>query len=496
MGSLQRRALPRLTSLAACLVLARTIGAAADVPAAPQPEPRHLTTSLPVWTGDFDTLFARHTVRIVAPYSRSLYYVDQGRERGIAAGLLRDFELFLNQKYKAKLGGRPITVAISAITREQLLPTVVQGKADIAVGDLTITPDRLKLVDMAQTQKDVVIREILVTGPKSPDVKSIDDLSGKTVNVRRASSYYDSLTALNDRFQKAHKPLVNIVLVPDALEDEDLMEMLNAGVVQAIVVDDWKAKLWSQALPKLVLHSDIVLRDGGQTGWAIRKNSPRLEAEIRDYFDHWLLKHGTEQYRLTLATKRMKELGNPTEAAEMKRFEATVALFDKYGTQYGFDPLMLTAQGYQESQLNQNMKSHVGAVGVMQLMPKTGAQMKVGDVHVVDANIHAGAKYMDQLMAQNFADSSFTEQNRTLFAFAAYNCGAGNVAKARKEAVRRGLDPNVWFNNVESVIADKIGMQTTTYVRNIYKYYVAYKLIADAKARTASVRAGYKGAKD
>lgn len=455
------------------------------------PKLRHLSTSLPVWTGDFDVMLAKHAVRVVAPYSRSLYNVDRGQERGIAAGLLRDFELFLNQKYKAKLGGRPITVAISAVTREQILSSVAQGVADIGVGDLTITPERLRLVDMPEAQKNVVIREILVTGPKSPQIDSVDDLSGKTVHVRRASSYYDSLVALNDRMRQAGKAPVTIVLVPNALEDEDLMEMLNAGVVQAIVIDDWKAKLWSSALTKLNVHPDIVLRDDGHAGWAIRKNSPLLEAEIRDYFDHWLPKHGTEQYRLAKAIKQMKQIGNPTEAAELKRFESTVALFDKYGGQYDFDPLMLTAQGYQESQLDQNKHSSVGAVGVMQLMPATGSQMKVGDIHVIDANIHAGAKYMDQLMAQNFADTHFTEVNRTLFAFAAYNCGAGNVAKARKEAVRRGLDPNVWFNNVEIVIADRIGMETTTYVRNIYKYYVAYKLIQDAKARVASARTGY-----
>jgi membrane-bound lytic murein transglycosylase MltF len=134
-------------------------------------------------------------------------------------------------------------------------------------------------------------------------------------------------------------------------------------------------------------------------------------------------------------------------------------LFQKYGNQYSFDPLMLAAQGYQESQLNQNAKSHVGAVGVMQLMPATGEQMKVGDIHLTEANIHAGAKYMDQLMTTYFGDAHFSEGNRPLFAFAAYNCGAGNVAKARKTAEGRGLDPNKWFNNVELVIAQQIGTQ-------------------------------------
>jgi membrane-bound lytic murein transglycosylase MltF len=143
---------------------------------------------------------------------------------------------------------------------------------------------------------------------------------------------------------------------------------------------------------------------------------------------------------------------------------------------------MLAAQGYQESQLNQQARSHVGAVGVMQLMPATGAEMKVGDIHVTESNIHAGTKYMDILMTKYFPDAHFSEGNRPLFAFASYNCGPGNVSRLRKEAVKRGLDPDKWFNNVEIVVAQKIGTETTNYVRNIYKYYVTYKLTLDAEA--------------
>ena len=142
---------------------------------------------------------------------------------------------------------------------------------------------------------------------------------------------------------------------------------------------------------------------------------------------------GVADYRMRVYMSKVKELKDPTASAEYKHFEETLALFKKYGNEYGFDPLMLAAQGYQESQLNQSAKSHVGAIGVMQLMPATGEQMKVGDIHLTDANIHAGAKYMDQLMTRYFGDAQFSEGNRPLFAFAAYNCGAGNLARrARK----------------------------------------------------------------
>jgi membrane-bound lytic murein transglycosylase MltF len=176
---------------------------------------------------------------------------------------------------------------------------------------------------------------------------------------------------------------------------------------------------------------------------------------------------------------RVKQFRNNAADAEFVKFSETLKLFEKYGAKYGFDPVMLAAQGYQESQLNQNAKSHVGAIGVMQIMPATGKELGVGDISQIEPNIHGGAKYMDKLMTQYFKDAKFTEANRPLFAFASYNAGPGNVSKLRKEAEKRGLDPDKWFNNVELVTAEKIGMETTTYVRNIYKYYVSYTLMLE-----------------
>ena len=452
-------------------------------------KPRQLAINNKPWTGDFDKMLERRMIRVYAPFSRSLYFNDDGRERGIAVELVRDWERYLNIKYARELGKRPLTIYIMPATRDKLLPYLGEGLADIAIGNLTLTDARLKEADFVPGDEGRrTINEIVVTGPKSPELKSLDDLSGKTVHVRKASSYYDSLQELNERFKKEGKPEVKLVLVPDALEDEDLMEMLDVGLVELQVVDDWKAHMWAQVLPKITVRNDLVLRADAKTGWAIRKDSPKLAAEIDDFFRNWAMKQGVADYRMRTYMSKVKELKDPTASAEYKRFTETLAIFQKYGAQYSFDPLMLAAQGYQESQLNQNAKSHVGAVGVMQLMPATGQQMKVGDIHLTEANIHAGTKYMDQLLSTYFSDAQFKEGNRPLFAFASYNCGPANVAKARKEAEKRGLDANKWFNNVELVIAEQIGTETTTYVRNIYKYYVAYRLTLDAKAEAEKAR--------
>jgi membrane-bound lytic murein transglycosylase MltF len=228
------------------------------------------------------------------------------------------------------------------------------------------------------------------------------------------------------------------------------------------------------------LDDGAVLRESGPVGWAIRKNSPQLAAELEDFYANHLKKLGVANYLRKQHTQRIRALRNAGADQDAKRFQQMLALFDQYGRQYRFDPLMLAAQGYQESQLNQQAKSHVGAIGVMQIMPATGAELKVGDIRVTEANIHAGAKYMDQLMTRYFKDANFDPANRSLFAFASYNAGPGNIAKMRKEAEKRGLNPDKWFNHVEVVTAEKIGLETTTYVRNIFKYYTSYKLTLEA----------------
>jgi membrane-bound lytic murein transglycosylase MltF len=460
-----------------------------ETPPATGPEQlRGLNISVKERTGDLDMMIENRVIRVLVPYSRTLYFNDKGHERGLTAENMRDFERYLNKKNAKQLAKRPITVVILPTTRDLLLPNVAKGLGDIAAGNLTVTAERLKLVDFVAPSDQRPVSELLVTGPKSPAIGGLDDLAGKTVDVRKASSYYESLAALSERFKKEGKPPVNIVLVSDALEDEDMMEMLNAGLFEAIVVDDWKAKMWAQILPKIKVREDIALRTGGQIGWAIRKESSKLADEILAFYQNILKKQGLVAVRLAKYYKRIKQITDPSASVEWQRFEQTLTLFGKYGREYRFDPLMLAAQGFQESQLNQEAHSAVGAIGVMQIMPTTGAELKVGDIRIIEPNIHAGSKYMDQLMTRYFKDAKFDEQNRTLFAFASYNAGAGNISKMRKLAQQRGLDPNLWFNNVEVVTAEKIGMETTTYVRNILKYYVAYKLMLENQAEQRKAR--------
>ena len=442
---------------------------------------RGLSLANKPWKGDFDAMLERKIIRVLVPYSRTLYFLDKGQERGLTAETVRDFETYINKKYRKDK--RPITVFIIPTTRDQLIDEVAAGIGDIAAGNITVTPSREKIVDFYAPDGQPLHDEVIVTGANAPPLATLDDLAGKAVAVRQSSSHYASLVALNKRFTAASKPPVQIELLPDALETPDILEMTDAGVLDIVIADNIEAKAWAPALPNIKVREDLAVTSETKIGWAIRKGSPQLAAALEDFRENHLVKQGVSAYRLAQFQKRFKRMANPAQAAEYKRFQDTLEIFRRYGPEFDFDPLMLAAQGFQESRLDQNAKSHVGAIGVMQIMPATGKELGVGDIRKIEANIHGGAKYLDKLMRDYFKDAKFDEQNRALFAFAAYNAGPGRIQQMRRLAAERGLNPDVWFNNVEIVTADKVGMETTTYVRNIYKYYASYRLLQDLQAQ-------------
>jgi membrane-bound lytic murein transglycosylase MltF len=288
--------------------------------------------------------------------------------------------------------------------------------------------------------------------------------------------------ALNRRFAAEKKPALIIHEAPEALEDEDLIEMVSAGLIPLIVVDKHIVDFWKQVFPAIQVHDDVAVRTGGNIAWAIRKNSPQLKSVIDDFLARNAKGSTSGNVILAKYFKNAQYVKNAAAESERKKFHAVVQYFQKYGKQYDVDWLLMAAQGYQESQLNQAIRSPVGAIGVMQVMPATGKDLNVGDIAEIEPNIHAGIKYMRWMIDHYYGDQPMTQLDKALFAFASYNAGAGRVAQLRKEAAKRGLDPNVWFHNVEYVAAEKIGAETVTYVSNIYKYYIAYKLLLEVRA--------------
>lgn len=472
----------------ACVFISPISHAAAETkPPSQTPKRENLTIApqevMKPWTGDLDGMIARRTIRILTVYNKTSYFVDKGVQRGGSYDIGRLFVDDLNKKLAKgnKHKHLKVQAVFIPVARSELLPALMAGKGDVAMATIGVTEERLKLVDFSVPLVSNV-KTVVVSGPDSAAISSVDDLAGKQVFVRRSSVYYSDLVELNRRFAAEKKPAVIIKEASEALDDEDLIEMVNAGLIPFTVSIDAVASFWGQVFPKIKVHDVINLRTGADIAWAIRKGSPQFKAAA----DEFVVRHakGTAIGNQILAkylksTKHVKDAGSE---AERKKFLALVQYFQKYGEKYDVDWLLMAAQGYQESQLNQSAKSPVGAIGVMQVMPATGKDLNVGDIHQIEPNINAGIKYMRWMIDNYYGKEPMTNLDKALFAIASYNAGAGRVSGLRKEAAKRGLDPNVWFHNVEYIAAEKIGAETVTYVSNIYKYYIAYSLIMESKA--------------
>lgn len=436
------------------------------------------------WTGDLDGMLKRRYMRVAVPVSRTLFYVVNGVQHGAAYEIMKEFETWINRKFPYQNKSLRFHIIFRPANRTEMLSRVAGGNADLAMGTISVTAERQKTVDFSEPTATNTMK-VAVTGPKSPVLRTLDDLAGQAVFVRKTSSAWQDIEELNARFKREGKAAVKLTPAPEDLEDDDLLEMLNAGLVPIVVTDAYLPKAWSKVYTAIQAHPGMPVHEGGEFAWAMRKNSPQLMAAANEFIKTH--KQGTAYGNALIAryVNSGRMLKNVAAPEQLKKFEATVGFFRKYSDQYNMDYLLMMAQGFQESTLNQNAKSPVGAIGVMQLMPATGEQMKTGDIHQEEANIHAGVKYIRFMVDKYFASEPMTDTDKVLFAFGAYNCGPGKVHSLRQEAEKRGLDPNKWLYNVDVVAADKIGMETVTYVANIYKYYIAYKLVAEQEAEKA-----------
>jgi len=484
------------------------VGGGGDKPEAQQPPaakadalpPVELETGLPPsvrdavlkpFTGDLDALVKRRAVRIGVAFNRTYYFVDRGKPRGIAYEYGQLMQERLNRQYRTDNSNK-IQVIFLPLPREMLLPALVEGRVDLVAAQVPVTPELQQHVAFSDPTR-LNVRQILVTAPGAPKIGSTEELAGKEVFAREFGGYAQSVRALNERFKAQGRPPVVIREPPENLEDDDLLEMVNAGLIPAVVVDDYLAVFWKKVFRHLIVHDSIALHTGGTLAIAVRKNNPQLLAGLNTFMGKYGLgtAFGNQIERRYLVNA--KYVQSATSVQERKKFLRLVALFRKYSDRYNMDFLLMAAQGYQESGLNQNARSPVGAIGVMQIMPETGKLLKVGDITQLEPNIHAGVKHMRSLMNTFFANEPMDNVNKGLFTFAAYNAGGGRVRALRKEAGERGLNPNVWFGNVEQIASERIGRETVTYVANIFKYYVAYHLVLDEQERRAAAKEAVRG---
>jgi membrane-bound lytic murein transglycosylase MltF len=428
------------------------------------------------WSFDLDSMVVRRAIRVLVVPSPMLYFEDRGRLRGASYEMVNEFERALNKKFRT--GSIPIECIFIPVPRDQLITRLAEGRGDLAVGLIQATPDRREQVDFSDPVYEGV-REVVVTGPGAPELQTLEDLSGREVYVRPSSSYAEHLRELNRSWRDQGRTPIAIRPADENLEDGDILEMVNTGVVPITVVNGSDAEFYRGILTDLTVHDSLVLASGGTYAWAMRKNTPQLMAEVNRFVrDHRV---GTT-FGNVVARRYFRDnpwIRNPASVAALQRYEQTVGEFRKAGAEFGLDPLLLLAQGYQESGLDQSRRSSAGAVGVMQIKPSTAAGPPIGITGVdrLENNVRAGAKYLRFIIDRYYTDSAMTPLNREIFALASYNAGPARIAGIRRRAAAAGLDPDLWFQHVEVLVSKEIGRETVDYVRNIYKYYLTYNLL-------------------
>lgn len=442
--------------------------------------------------GDLDEILKRRYLRVLVVPERLGLFFEDGQLRGATHEIMTEFQRLLNKKYNKQ--HLPIEFVYIPARRDQILDMLADGRGDIGAGRLPVTDSGKAKVDFSIPVLDDA-RAVLVTGPTAPAISKVEDLAGKEIFLTRGAPL-EMLGGVNAKLKAQGKPAIRVQQLDENLNVDDALEMVNAGLIPMTAAESHIATVWSKVFQDLRVHSDIVVGEGA-IAWAMRKGTPKLTAEVNDFLkDH---KVGTA-YGSTVARRYYQDAKwalRATAPDQVAKFRTIIDLFKKHGAEYGFPYLLVAAQAYQESRLNQQLRSPVGALGVMQIKPSTAAghPINIKDVSKVENNIRAGVKYLRYIQDEYFKDEPMDQINKGLFTIASYNAGPNKIARLRSEAKDSGFDENKWFNNVEIIAGKRIGRETTDYVANIYKYYLAYKMIVEAEeSRTQKKGAPAKNA--
>ncbi|MDA5193103.1 MltF family protein [Govanella unica] len=419
--------------------------------------------------GDLETLTSRNLVRVLVPLSRSDFYLDSGSPRGRTAQRLEALATAL----------APLRVQYILTPRDRLLSDLAAGRGDLAAGGIEISDHGLRSIDFS-TAVATPAADVFVTRKGSPAIRSFEDLSGRRVYARRGSRTLAYLHALDAHLaQEGLRPMV-ILSLPEELGEEDLLDMLNAGLIEATVTSERLAKFWARPLPQIRPEAPLAsgdnpeatLQSSGRMAWAFRQESPALAKIVNSTLADFPEPSDEDVARWGANARKLQ---NARGAAALARLDKALPLFEKYGAELNLEPLVIAAVGFQESRLDHSVRGAGGLTGVMQMRAPIAKQMKAGPVTKFDSNIEAGAKYLAYLANHLFGGAKPDRLNRSLFAAAAYNMGPDRISSARVKAKAMGLDPNIWFDNVELAAMAQSGLRPVLYVRDIFKYYVAYQ---------------------
>jgi len=425
--------------------------------------------------------------------SLSSYFIYKGEPKGFEYELLRLF---------AKHAGLELKLKIIK-NNDYILDSLIHGGGDLVAANLTISNARLKRVNF--TTPLFTTRQILVQRlPEDYKKLTADDidqllirepieLEGKTITVRKNSSYYERLK----NFAEETSTRFHLQLAPDNYVTDILVEKVSKGEVDYTVCDENIARLICPSFNNLDCKTSISFSQ--KIGWAVRKENQQLLDSLNTWIDQ---AKGSKEFNVIydkyfkVHSKTRKTVRTDYEFISGKNISEYDNLIKKHASQMNWDWKLLAAQIYQESNFNASNKSWAGAIGLMQVMPGTAHEygVKSNKLFNPEDNLTVGVAHLNWLKHQ--WDDIIQDSTEVIkFTLASYNAGLGHVSDARRMAKKNGMNPNQWDDSVAQMMLLKMkpkyytrpevkygycrGAEPVNYVKNIFQLYDLYKAIED-----------------
>ncbi|OEC56585.1 transglycosylase SLT domain-containing protein [Pseudomonas sp. ENNP23] len=405
-------------------------------------------------------------LKVLVNQSRNSSGEVKGQAIGVEYHRIRAFEQFLNRD------GRSLEVRIIPRPKDQLAAALLRGEGDlVAPGELLDPRATSDVSASAPVREHVPLVLVARTGDRR--FQGLEQLAGRVVTLPAGSGAAEAVRKVNRQLAQRHLAPIAIEWVDPSLAVEDVLEMVQAGIYSMTVVEQPIAERWAKVLPKLRIDRHLVLDNQRDMTWYVRRDAPMLRASI-DRFLATYKAPADQDATFQRVYRRLYKVRYPLARADRQRLEKVRPVLQRFAAEHALDWLSLAAVAYKESSLNPGARGASGATGLMQITPAAARSVGVGDIHVLDKNVQASARYMAKLRKGFFSSAQLNERERMAFVLAAYNVGPQRVQSLRAEARRRGLNPNQWFFQVERVAAEQLGMGVVSYVSAVNKYYLAY----------------------
>ena len=413
---------------------------------------------------DLTAIRASGQLRVLVNQSRHSSGVVRGESIGVEYHRLRALEQYLNRTAR---DGREVHLRLIPLPKEELLAALLRGEGDlVAPGELLALRRDMPVRASAPIQRDVPL--VVVSRQGNRRYQRVEQLAGHSLALPVGSAARGALQRLNAGLKA---PIVADWQDP-TLAVEDVLEMVQAGILPMTAVELPIAERWAKVMPKLRIDRHLRLAQKGDLSWYTRRGASSLSASIDQFLREYRAPEDADRV-FQRVYRRSYKVRQPLGRAERQRLERVRPSLMRHAKAQSLDWLLLAALALKESTLNPDARGSGGARGLLQVTPAAARSVGVGNAASLDGNVQAGAKYLAMLRRRYFASSQLNERERMAFVLAAYNLGPQRIQGLRAEARRRGLDPNRWFFQVERVAAERLGLGVVSYVGSVNKYHLA-----------------------